>query len=128
VNDRPFERVADIRRDAERRYREKEQTLNAKLKDLQGKLQQMETKSGEGGQVLLSDKDRQTIEGFRNEMLEVRRQLRSVQADLRRDIDSLDGWLKFFNIAAVPLLIGIGGIAVGLSRRRRQAPGSERKG
>lgn len=128
VNDRPFERVANIRRDAERRYREKEQTLNAKLKDLQGKLQQMETKSGEGGQILLSDKDRQTIEGFRGEMLEVRRELRGVQADLRRDIDRLDGWLKFFNIAAVPLLIGLGGIAVGLSRRRRQAPGSERKG
>ena len=128
VNDRPFERVADIRRDAERRYREKEQALNAKLKDLQGKLQQMETKSGEGGQILLSDKDRQTIEGFRGEMLEVRRELRGVQADLRRDIDRLDGWLKFFNIAAIPLLIGFGGIAVGLSRRRRQAPGSERKG
>lgn len=128
VNDRPFERVADIRRDAERRYREKEQALNAKLKDLQGKLQQMETKSGEGGQILLSDKDRQTIEGFRGEMLEVRRELRGVQADLRRDIDRLDGWLKFFNIAAIPLLIGVGGIAVGLSRRRRQAPGSERKG
>jgi ABC-type uncharacterized transport system involved in gliding motility auxiliary subunit len=128
VNDRPFERVADIRREAERRYREKEQALNAKLKDLQGKLQKMETKSGEGGQILHSDKDRQTIEGFRNEMLEVRRQLRTVQADLRRDIDNLDGWLKFLNIAAVPLLIGIGGIAVGLSRRRRQAPGGERRG
>jgi ABC-type uncharacterized transport system involved in gliding motility auxiliary subunit len=128
VNDRPFERVSNIRREAERRYREKEQALNAKLKDLQGKLQQMETKSGEGGQILLSDKDRQSIDRFRGEMIEVRRELRGVQADLRRDIDRLDGWLKFFNIAAVPLLIGLGGIAVGLSRRRRQAPGSERKG
>ena len=127
VNDRPFERVANIRRDAERRYREKEQALNAKLKELQGKLQQMETRSGEGGQILLSDKDRQTIDGFRKEMIDVRRELRGVQADLRRDIDRLDGWLKFFNIAAVPLLIGLGGIAVGLSRRRRQAPGSERR-
>lgn len=125
VNDRPFERVANIRREAERRYREKEQGLNAKLKDLQGKLQQMETRM-EGGQILLSDKDRQTIEGFRNEMISVRRELRGVQADLRRDIDGLDRWLKFFNIAAVPLLIGVGGIAVGLSRRRRQAGG--RKG
>ncbi len=127
VNDRPFERVANIRRDAERRYREKEQALNAKLKELQGKLQQMETRV-EGGQILLSDKDRQTIEGFRGEMVSVRRELRGVQAELRRDIDNLDGWLKFFNIAAVPLLIGIGGIAVGLSRRRRQAPASNKKG
>jgi hypothetical protein len=62
-------------------------------------------------------------------MISVRRELRGVQADLRRDIDGLDRWLKFLNIAAVPLLIGIcgiGGIAVGLSRRRRQAGG--RKG
>jgi ABC-type uncharacterized transport system involved in gliding motility auxiliary subunit len=127
VNDRPFERVAAIRREAERSYREKEQALNAKLKDLQGKLQQMETRS-EGGQILLSDKDRQTIEGFRGEMISVRRELRGVQADLRRDIDRLDSWLKFFNIAAVPLLIAIGGIAVGISRRRRQAPANDRKG
>lgn len=127
VNDRPFERVVNIRRDAERRYREKEQGLNAKLKDLQGKLQQMETRS-EGGQILLSDKDRQTIEGFRNEMISVRRELRGVQGDLRRDIDRLDSRLKFFNIALVPLLIGLGGIAVGLSRRRRQAPAPDRKG
>ncbi len=127
VNDRPFERVAEIRRDAERRYREKEQGLNAKLKDLQGKLQQMETRV-EGGQILLSDKDRQTIEGFRTEMGSVRRELRGVQADLRRDIDRLDGWLKFFNIAAVPLAIGLLGIGVGLSRRRRQTPASDRKG
>jgi len=128
VNDRPFERVANIRREAERRYREKEQALNAKLKELQGKLQQMETRTGEGGQILLSDKDRQTIDGFRKEMIDVRRELRGVQADLRRDIDRLDGWLKFFNIAAIPLLIGLGGIAVGLSRRRRQAPASKGKG
>ena len=87
----------------------------------------METRS-EGGQILLSDKDRQTIEGFRSEMISTRRELRSVQADLRRDIDRLDSWLKFFNIAAVPLLIGIGGIAVGLSRRRRQTPPGDRKG
>ena len=78
----------------------------------------------------LGDRDRsRTRVGLHDARLtEVRRELRSVQAELRRDIDRLDGWLKFFNIAAVPLLIGFGGIAVGLSRRRRQAPGSERKG
>ena len=38
ANDRPFERVAELRREAERSYREKEQALNAKLKELQGKL------------------------------------------------------------------------------------------
>lgn len=128
VNDRPFDKVVAIRREAERRYREKEQALNAKLKDLQAKLSQMETRGGEGGAILLSDKDRQTIESFRGEMINVRRELRGVQAELRRDIDKLDWWLRILNIAAVPLLVGVGGIAVALVRRRRQFGEANKRG
>lgn len=122
IVERPFERVEGLRRTAERRFRQKEEALNAKLKDLQAKLATVETKGGEGGQpvtAILSDQDKQAIEKFRGEMLGVRRELRDVKAALRSDIDSLDGWLKFFNIAAVPLLIGAGGLGVGLLRRRR---------
>lgn len=120
INDRPFERVSEIRRDAERRFREKEQTLVAQLKELQEKVGNMETKGGEGGTLLLSDKDKQTIEAARTEMIGVRRELRDVKLALRQDIDRLGGWLKFFNVAAIPLVIGIGGLAIGLAQRRRK--------
>lgn len=119
INDRPFERVSEIRRDAERRFREKEQTLVAQLKELQEKVGNMETKGGEGGALLLADKDKQTIESARTEMIGVRRELRDVKLALRQDIDRLGGWLKFFNVAAIPLVIGLGGLAVGLAQRRR---------
>jgi hypothetical protein len=52
-------------------------------------------------------------------MLSVRRELREVKRALREDIDRLDGWLKFTNIALVPLLIGVGGLAWAAVRRRR---------
>lgn len=130
ISERPFERVDAIRRTAEQQFRQKEEALVNKLKDLQEKLAQVETKGGEGGgpaTVILSDKDRQTIETFRAEMINVRRDLRNVKADLRRDIDSLDTWLKFVNIAAIPLAIGIGGLAFGAySRRRRSATDTDR--
>jgi ABC-type uncharacterized transport system involved in gliding motility auxiliary subunit len=119
INDRPFELVSEIRRDAERRFREKEQTLVAQLKELQEKVGSMETKGGEGGTLLLSDKDKQTIESARTEMIGVRRELRDVKLALRQDIDSLGGRLKFFNIALIPLVIGLGGLAIGLARRQR---------
>jgi ABC-type uncharacterized transport system involved in gliding motility auxiliary subunit len=122
INDRPFELVNDIRREAERRFREKEQTLVAQLKELQDKVSKMETKGGESGAILLSDKDKQTIENARSEMIGVRRELRDVKLALRQDIDRLGGWLKFFNIAAVPLAIGFGGLALGLVQRRRRHP------
>jgi ABC-type uncharacterized transport system involved in gliding motility auxiliary subunit len=120
VTDRPFELVNRIRRDAERRFREKEQALTAKLKDVQEQLAKLE-KAGEGDSVILSDKDRQAIEKFRSEMLTVRRELRDVKLALRQDIDRLEGWLKFANIGAVPLLIGIGGLGWAAWRRRRVA-------
>jgi ABC-type uncharacterized transport system involved in gliding motility auxiliary subunit len=120
VTDRPFDLVNAIRRDAERRFREKEQALTAKLKDVQEQLAKLE-RAGEGEGVILSEKDRQAIERFRSEMLTVRRELRDVKLALRRDIDRLDSWLKFANIGAVPLLIGIGGLGWAAWRRRRRA-------
>ncbi len=119
VVDRPFELVAEIRRDAERRYREKEQALTAKLKELQDQLAKLE-QVGDGGAVILTDEDRDAIERFRGEMLTVRRDLREVKRALREDIDRLDAWLKFANIGAVPLLIGVGGIGWAAWRRRRR--------
>jgi ABC-type uncharacterized transport system involved in gliding motility auxiliary subunit len=117
VIDRPFDLVEDLRRDAERQFRDKEQALTTKLKDVQDQLAKLE-QSGDGENVLLTDKDRQAIEKFRAEMLNVRRELRDVKHELRKDIDHLDGVLKFANIAAVPLLVGIGGVGVAVYRRR----------
>ena len=122
ISERPFETVLQIRRDAESRFRQKEETLVARLKEVQEKLAKVESKGGEGGgpaTILLSDKDKQAIEQFRGEMLTVRRELRDVKADLRRDIDRLNWWLHFFNIAFVPLLIASGGLGYVLWRRRR---------
>ncbi len=60
---------------------------------------------------------------FRADMLNVRRDLREVKRALRADIDHLNNWLQFFNIAFVPLLIGAGGIAYAVMQRRRATRG-----
>ena len=78
-------------------------------------------KSVDGGEVTLSDKDKATVDKFRSEMLSTRKELRDVKLALRQDIDKLDGWLKFLNIAAVPLLVGFAGIGWAMRRRRPQA-------
>ena len=72
--------------------------------------------------MLLSESDRQAIDKFRADMLATRRELREVKRALREDIDRLDGWLKFANIALVPLLIGVGGLGWAAVRRRRDHP------
>ena len=107
VRERTFTLVEDLRRDAERRFRQEEEELTKRLAELQGELAKLE--SGDGA-VILTDKEEETVEKFRAEMLKTRRELRDVKLALRRDIDRLDGWLKFANIALVPLAIGLGGL------------------
>jgi len=130
ADDRPFKLVNELRRDAEQRYREKEQALTTKLKEVQDQLTKLESAGGDSSNVIVSESDRQTIDKFRGDMLSVRRELREVKRALREDIDRLDGWLKFTNIALVPLLVGIGGIGWAAARRRKGSkppakPGSE---
>jgi len=119
---RPFHRVQAIRRDAERQYRTKEKALVAKLDDVRSNLQRLERRSDAGRDLVLSAEDKAAIEGFRKELIVVRKELRGVQRALRKDIDQLDAWLKFLNIAAIPLLLAIGTIILTVvSRVRRKA-------
>ena len=61
-------------------------------------------------------------------MLATRRELREVKRALRQDIYRLDGWLKFANIALVPLLIGFGGLGWAAMQRRRAHAASAKPG
>ena len=63
-------------------------------------------------------------EQFRAEMLDIRKQLREVQLGLRRDVDRLEGILRFVNIGLVPIVVAVIALGVGgwrLARRRRRA-------
>lgn len=121
VRERPFTLVEGIRRDAEVQFREKEAALTKKLDSLKEEMTKLEEK-GQEGAVVISDAERKSIEKMKGEMLETRRELRSVKLALRHDIDYLDAWLKFANIAMVPLLLGFGGLAWTLWQSRRQKP------
>jgi ABC-type uncharacterized transport system involved in gliding motility auxiliary subunit len=122
VNERPFTWVSELRRNAEQKFREKEQALEARLKSAQDELARLQSSGASG--IVLSAKEREAVEKFRAEMLDTRRELREVKRALSADIDSLDGWLKFTNIALVPLVIAMGGLGFSLVRaagRRRRS-------
>jgi ABC-type uncharacterized transport system involved in gliding motility auxiliary subunit len=122
VNERPFTWVDELRRNAERRFREKEQVLEARLKTTQDELAKLQASGASG--VAFSQKEREAVDTFRAQMLETRRELREVKRALRSDIDALDGWLKFANIALVPLMIVVGGVGWSLARTARRRKGS----
>lgn len=118
---RPFHLVQEIRQDAERQFREKELSLQTKLEDVEGKLENLVRRRGTDAEQVLTSEDKAAIDEFRNEMVRVRKELRGVQRALRKDIDRLDGLLKFINIAAIPLLLGFATILAAIVRTRRRA-------
>jgi ABC-type uncharacterized transport system involved in gliding motility auxiliary subunit len=118
VTQRPFTRVAEIRRAAEQQYRAKEQELSGRLEDLQGKLSSLQVADGQDPD-LLSDAQRAEVENFRAQLLETRGELREVQLALRKDIESLRDWTRFFGIAALPLLVAVAAIGLAVVQRAR---------
>jgi len=120
IKERPFTLVESIRRSSEKEFREKEQALTEKLKSLEQDLTKLQS-SGAEGAVILSDAERQAVDKAKAEMLATRRELRNVKLALRQSIDRLDGWLKFANIALIPLAIAFGGASFAYWRKRKLA-------
>ena len=116
-----FTRVERIQKEAEQKYRSKEQELLDKLNDYQQKLKKIESgKGNEEGKDIISEDETSEIEKFRSEMVRVRTELRQVQNALRVNIEKLDSQLKFFNIFLVPILLVILSIILSLIRRKKR--------
>ena len=118
---RPFQRVNALRREAELEFRQKEQELMLRLDETEQRLVELEkSKQGGDSSLILSPEQQQELVRFRQEKVAIRKDLRDVRRNLRRDIDRLDTRLKFINIALIPILIGVGGLVAGLWRIRRR--------
>lgn len=116
---RPFHLIERIRQDAERQFRKKEEELQQRLAQARTQMEAIMARNTRDNRVTLAPEQRAQIDSFRREMLSVRRELRDVQRALRTDLDTLDDWLKFLNIAAIPLLLIAGCIVVAIFRRNR---------
>ncbi len=136
VSQRPFETVIKLRQQAESRLQERERELQDKLSETREKITGFEgTRQGNGDRSLgvvvsLDHEQRAELDRLRNEMLAVRKQLRAVQASLREEVETLEGWLQFLNIGMIPALGAVVGMIFGISRfarRRRHALSSPEK-
>jgi ABC-type uncharacterized transport system involved in gliding motility auxiliary subunit len=117
---RPFEVVEAIQRAADARSEAREKELQQQLKETQAKIKQLQGGAGPGGNVALATEQTKALENFRSQMLNIRAQLRQVQLDLRQDIDRLKAELEFFDIAFIPILVGLAALVLGLVRLQRR--------
>ena len=83
----------------------------------------MQVERSGSGEEILNPEQQQEIAEFRLVMNKTQQQLREVQGDLRKDIDTLDTQLKFFNIGLIPLLVAMIAVISGWMRVRKRTKG-----
>ena len=97
--------VQDLRREAETRYLESANDLQAQLSETEQQLSALETSRSEQGLLSLSPEQETALVEFQQEKLRIRKQLRDVRHQLDKDIEGLGSMLKFLNIALIPILL-----------------------
>jgi len=120
---RPFAKVNEIRREAEIKYRKAEQNLASKLKMTEKKLGELRDKQDEKTQADNADRKKtieKEIKQALNELIVTRQELRSVRLKLNEDINRLETWIRFANIAFMPILVGTFAVGLGIYRIRRR--------
>jgi ABC-type uncharacterized transport system involved in gliding motility auxiliary subunit len=122
---RPFTRVEDIRRQAETRFRAKEQELQKELSNTEQKLTELQARRNDQSSLILTPEQEKELANFQEERVRVRKELREVQHGLQQDIDNLGSWLKAINILLLPLLVAVCGFFVLASRARRRTAGTQ---
>jgi ABC-type uncharacterized transport system involved in gliding motility auxiliary subunit len=120
---RPFTRVDALRQRADDQLRAKEQELDSELRETERKLSELQAARGNDGSLMLSPEQEAELNRFMQERLRIRKELRDVRRGLDVEIERLGTALKFWNILFIPILIAIGAIVLGASRRRKLKAG-----
>jgi ABC-type uncharacterized transport system involved in gliding motility auxiliary subunit len=122
---RPLTMVRELEAEAQKQYLGKIQGLEDELQKTQAKLEELQRAQGPSGgnagksAQLLSPEQQAELERFRKTAAQTRLELKEVRRNLRQDAERLVFVTKVANIALMPLLIALAGLAVALVRRRR---------
>lgn len=108
---RPFTKVLALKQAADERFRHKEQELQQQLADTESKLQALQAGKAQDEKFVLSPEQKQEVDNFLARKLQIRKDLRDVRHQLDADIDNLGAWLKFANIALMPILLTVATLA-----------------
>jgi ABC-type uncharacterized transport system involved in gliding motility auxiliary subunit len=117
---RTFQYVDELEQRAMRQWQVKEDELSKEQEATRKQIQELQQQK-KGPQKLLLSREQQTaLEQFRQKEMQIARQLKEVRKDLRSDIENLGVAVKTVNIATIPLLVVLFGIARVVVRRKRQ--------
>ncbi|MEP2181868.1 Gldg family protein, partial [Roseibium sp.] len=87
---RPFEVLEQIEREAEKQYAAREEQLQKTLAETEQRFDELRRSMPEGSAAIVTEQEQAEIEGYRQEILRIRSELRAVQRSVREDVDRLE--------------------------------------
>ncbi len=119
---RPFTRVDRLRAQADERLRAQETALEQRLADTERKLGELPKGREDRQSLSLTPEQQREVEGFQQDKLRVRKELRAVRRSLDEQIERLGTRLMAINVLAMPAAVLAAALAAWvLARRRRRA-------
>jgi ABC-type uncharacterized transport system involved in gliding motility auxiliary subunit len=106
---RPFDVVRKMESEAQKQYQAKLTELDARLQQVQTKLSELQGKKGEGNRLVATPEMAKAIEDFQKQQAKMRGERREIRRALREDIDRLENRLLIVNLLATPVFVGVFG-------------------
>lgn len=113
---RPYDRVEEIRKAAEKQYLDRERELQNQIRQSEARLTELQAQKTPENQLILSPEQEAEVVKLEEQTLAARKELRSVQFNLRREYEGLGTRLMLVNVVAWPLVVA-GLAAIMLVRR-----------
>jgi ABC-type uncharacterized transport system involved in gliding motility auxiliary subunit len=111
---RPFDRVEQLRKDAEFRYLSREQELKDQIKKSEMRINELQRERGGAGvgvnalgQLVLTQEQSVELAKLETVQVSARRELREVQHSLRAEIEKTGTMLMIINVIVWPVLVAI---------------------
>ena len=118
---RPFVVVNKMEAEAQDKYQSKIDELETSLSQARQKLSALQTAKQGDQKSVLSAEQQAEIKTFQQNEAQIDKQLKEVRKELRQEIDSLQNWLKWLNIALMPVVVTCIGLGLAFLKKRSRA-------
>jgi ABC-type uncharacterized transport system involved in gliding motility auxiliary subunit len=118
---RPFMVVNKMEAAAQEKYQSKIDELEDNLNQTRQKLAALQTSQQSDQKTLLSPEQQAEIKKFQENEATVNKELKQVRKNLRQEIDSLQGTVRWVDIAGMPVIVTLVGVTLAFVKRRRRA-------
>jgi ABC-type uncharacterized transport system involved in gliding motility auxiliary subunit len=118
---RPFVVVNKMEASAQEKYQSKIDELETGLTQARQKLSELQSAKQADQKSVLSPEQQTEIKKFQENEAQIDKQLKQVRKELRQEIDSLQNWLKWLNIALMPVVVTCVGLGLAFFKKRSRA-------